>query len=111
MKIMNIKWDTGSMKLDLDIFFPASQPRINTFLKTITLDNNCDDLMQELKKYLPARLDQMKTELQEIGHRFWSDGGTSKAIKREFEFKKQKINHMESNVRYIKKVMKWDIEK
>ena len=49
---MYVKWDTGHMTINLDVFFPVNLAKFKKLLKVIALDwENCDKLTEDLKVY------------------------------------------------------------
>lgn len=51
-KILLIRWETGSMKICMDNFFPCSFQKLNKLLKIINLDWQHEaELKEELKSY------------------------------------------------------------
>ena len=50
--VLSIRWETGSMDIRLDAFFPCEQARFKKLLKVIDLDwEHCDTLKDTLKVY------------------------------------------------------------
>lgn len=55
--IMYIRWDTGNMTINLDVFFPVNLAKFKKLLKVIALDwENCDKLTEDLKIYFQNQI-------------------------------------------------------
>jgi len=61
--VLSIRWETGSMDIRLDAFFPCEQARFKKLLKVIDLDwRNCDTLKETLKVYFQQQIPAMKEQ-------------------------------------------------
>lgn len=61
--ILSIRWDTGSMDIRMDSFFPCSIDRFKKLLKVIDLDwKNCDTLKETLKVYFQQKIHALKEQ-------------------------------------------------
>lgn len=61
--ILSIRWDTGSMDIRMDSFFPCSIDRFKKLLKVIDLDwENCDTLKETLKVYFQQKIRTLKEQ-------------------------------------------------
>lgn len=88
--IMYIKWDTGHMTINLDVFFPVNLAKFKKLLKVITLDwENCDRLTEDLKVYFQNQI----VECNE----------TAKQSARDYSNLRQKVSDLEIMVKTRKK--------
>lgn len=59
---MHIKWDTGSMNIQMTAFFPCSVAKLNKLLKVIRLDwMHHEDLILQLKTYFEEMIPFMES--------------------------------------------------
>lgn len=59
--VLSIRWETGSMDIRLDAFFPCEQARFKKLLKVIDLDwEHCDTLKDTLKVYFQEKIPAQK---------------------------------------------------
>lgn len=88
--IMYIKWDTGHMTINLDVFFPVNLAKFKKLLKVIALDwENCDRLTEDLKVYFQNQV----VECNE----------TAKQSARDYSNLRQKVSDLEIMVKTRKK--------
>lgn len=65
--ILSIRWETGSMDIRLDAFFPCEQARFKKLLKLINLDwEHCDTLKETLKVYFQEKIPELKIQRVQI---------------------------------------------
>lgn len=88
--IMYVKWDTGHMTINLDVFFPVNLAKFKKLLKVIALDwENCDRLTEDLKVYFQNQV----VECNE----------TAKQSARDYSNLRQKVSDLEIMVKTRKK--------
>ena len=87
---MYVKWDTGHMTINLDVFFPVNLAKFKKLLKVIALDwENCDRLTEDLKVYFQNQV----VECNE----------TAKQSARDYSNLRQKVSDLEIMVKTRKK--------
>ena len=87
---MYVKWDTGHMTINLDVFFPVNLAKFKKLLKVIALDwENCDRLTEDLKDYFQNQV----VECNE----------TAKQSARDYSNLRQKVSDLEIMVKTRKK--------
>ena len=65
--VLSIRWETGSMDIRLDAFFPCEQARFKKLLKVIDLDwEHCDTLKEALKVYFQQQIPALKEQRKEL---------------------------------------------
>ena len=65
--VLSIRWETGSMDIRLDAFFPCEQARFKKLLKVIDLDwEHCDTLKDTLKVYFQQRILPLKEKRKKL---------------------------------------------
>ena len=61
--ILSIRWETGSMDICMEAFFPCEMARFRKLLKVIDLDwKNCDTLKGTLKVYFQQQIPALKEQ-------------------------------------------------
>lgn len=66
-QILYIKWETGYMNINLDVFFPCTKVKFNKLLKVIELDwAHRDELRETLKVYFQERIPLLPKEAEEL---------------------------------------------
>lgn len=61
--ILSIRWETGSMDICMEAFFPCEMARFRKLLKVIDLDwKNCDTLKETLKVYFQQQIPALKEQ-------------------------------------------------
>ena len=61
MRILDIKYGRGSMRIDVDEFFPASKPRIRKLLKIMRMDDV--DRVPDLLRLLDERVEDVRQRI------------------------------------------------
>ena len=65
--VLSIRWETGSMDIRLDAFFPCEQARFKKLLKVIDLDwEHCDTLKDTLKVYFQEKIPAQKERRKKL---------------------------------------------
>ena len=65
--VLSIRWETGSMDIRLDSFFPCEQARFKKLLKVIDLDwEHCDTLKDTLKVYFQEKIPAQKERRKKL---------------------------------------------
>lgn len=65
--ILSIRWETGSMDIRMDAFFPCEQARFKKLLKLINLDwEHCDTLKETLKVNFQERIPELKIQRVQV---------------------------------------------
>lgn len=61
--ILSIRWETGSMDICMEAFFPCDMARFRKLLKVIDLDwVHCDTLKETLKVYFQEKILELKIQ-------------------------------------------------
>ena len=59
--ILQIRWDTGNMTINMDVFFPTSTQKMKKLWKLICMDwKHRDDLVIQLSSYLEQQIEELK---------------------------------------------------
>lgn len=65
--ILSIRWETGSMDICMEAFFPCELARFRKLLKVIDRDwQNCDTLKETLKVYFQQQIPALKARRKEL---------------------------------------------
>lgn len=68
---LNIKWDTGQMRIEYESFFPATQNNLNVLMKTIELDwEHKEDILKQMLQFLKDLEKDAEDRKQEIKKNF-----------------------------------------
>ena len=60
MEPIKIRWETGHMEINPDVFFPTSTPRIRKLLRVVALDfPHQDDLRIQMARYCEDRAQEL----------------------------------------------------
>lgn len=61
MEPIKIRWETGHMEINPDVFFPTSTARIRKLIRVVALDfPHQDDLRMQMARYCEDRAEEMK---------------------------------------------------
>lgn len=78
-----IKWDTGSMTINCEAFFPASQNKLNVLLKTIDLDwEHKEEILKQMVQFLTDLETEMEQKKKEIKSKYSNEFQKMKDLER-----------------------------
>lgn len=94
MRTLDIKYGRGSMRIDVDTFFPTSKPRIRKLLKIMRLDLETDRV-PELLQLLGERVEDVRLRI--------SAGNTNAIVcKRRLEEAEKAVKNAKDNLDALK---------
>lgn len=80
---LNIKWDTGQMRIEYESFFPATQNNLNVLMKTIELDwEHKEDILKQMLQFLKGLEQDAEDRKQEIKKNFGTEFQRMKDMER-----------------------------
>lgn len=69
MEPIKIRWETGHMEINPDVFFPTSTPRIRKLLRIVALDfSHQDDLRMQMARYCEDRADEILSDRKRLAN-------------------------------------------
>ena len=93
-----IKWDTGEMKINMNVFFPCTIDKLEKVCELIRMDSdNEDDLMDQLASHIQKRIEEFPETLEEKYRHHQKSG--SKMLEAMLEQK----NNLKSNYEFLQK--------
>lgn len=70
--VLYIKYDNGSMTINMDVFFPCSKEALKKLLKVIDLDWAHDlELREKLKVYFQNKIPECQGLYEQNGKEYW----------------------------------------
>lgn len=84
MEPIKIRWETGHMEINPDVFFPTSTPRIRKLLRVVALDfSHQDDLRMQMARYCEDRADEILSDRKRLANE--AAEGVAKKLKQNAE--------------------------
>ena len=69
MEPIKIRWETGHMEINPDVFFPTSTPRIRKLLRVVALDfSHQDDLRMQMARYCEDRAEEILSDRKRLAN-------------------------------------------
>lgn len=69
MEPIKIRWETGHMEINPDVFFPTSTARIRKLLRVVALDfPHQDDLRMQMARYCEDRAEEILSDLKRLAN-------------------------------------------
>lgn len=69
MEPIKIRWETGHMEINPDVFFPTSTARIRKLLRVVALDfPHQDDLRMQMARYCEDRAEEILSDRKRLAN-------------------------------------------
>ena len=69
MEPIKIRWETGHMEINPDVFFPTSTARIRKLLRVVALDfSHQDDLRMQMARYCEDRAEEILSDRKRLAN-------------------------------------------
>lgn len=99
MEPIKIRWETGHMEINPDVFFPTSAARIRKLLRVVALDyTHQDDLRMQMARYCEDRAQEILDDRKRLAN----EAVTFKKKQREFEAAEGVAKRLRQNAEVLK---------